>query len=165
MGMQLLLPETIDERLEGTLDAGLCGAFSFKLSSDCSSGFGHRRPVRVAPCATTIEDVQRSLCERSINLESVYQIGIGDEGLAEGHQICPTLLDRVDGKPSRIAIVGDVCAAKRLAERLEIEGIYVVGSACLAFDAVQIGEAERAQAFGQKAIGGLRVAIERGAGA
>ena len=57
--------------------------------------FGERRVIGVALGAAAVEGLLVGRGERGIGLEPFHQIGVGNEGLAEGHEIGRAVLDRV----------------------------------------------------------------------
>ena len=98
--------------------------------------------------------------EERTRTQTVYQIGVTDIGLAEGDHVGVIRRDGIDRKLPVVTVVGDVPAAERSVQRLVVESRGRIRPSCLAFDGMEIAQAELAEFTGEMAISRLRVAVQ-----
>ena len=81
-----------------------------------------QRIVGVALVCAAIEGLAVGGIERRVEIEPGYQVGVGDERLAEGDEIGAALCDGFVGACFVEAVIGDDDAAEAALDLLVIEG-------------------------------------------
>ncbi len=92
-------------------------------------------------------------------LQAIYQIRIGDEGAAESDQVAMTAGDGFTRHQAVVAVIHHPGAVEALMQCIVIKRRVIARAASVAFDHVQIGQAELVQLFHQIVEQRLRLAF------
>src|ERR1700722_12959852 len=119
------------------------------------------REIYIAFSTAAVKGLLRGGREGLIQAQPLDEIGIGDEGAPERDHVRLPARDRLHCQFAVVTVVGDIGAAKCPAQSLKVELALCVVAARLAFDAMQVGEAQRTKPLSEKSVGYLRIAVER----
>ena len=123
--------------------------------------------VGIALGAAAVQRLAHRLCERRIDAQSLDQVGVADEVLAERDHVGAAALHDLDRHCTRVAVVDDpralrVALFEARAQRDEVERRVVARAAGRAFDDVDERELERCEFVNHQPVHGLRVGVGPG---
>eukprot|EP01022_Parablepharisma_sp_SALTPOND_P021765 TRINITY_DN435_c1_g1_i1.p1 TRINITY_DN435_c1_g1~~TRINITY_DN435_c1_g1_i1.p1 ORF type:complete len:1304 (+),score=494.29 TRINITY_DN435_c1_g1_i1:15351-19262(+) len=128
--------------------------------SACRSGQLQGRIVGIAGRPAAIEGVRIEGGQRGTMLEARHQVGIGDPGAAEGHQVGQVALACLLRQRQVIAVVGDIDTLEEITQHLQVEAVLDLARAAGgAFDHVQVDQLVAVQLLHHIAEECLRIAV------
>ena len=118
-----------------------------------------RRIIRVALCAAAVERRLVPRVQRRALLQAFDQVGVGNERFSKRDQVGGVGLEHLVRQIEIIAVVGDIGAAKALAQACIVERRDIARAAGRAFDDVDVGQLQRVEPIDDVIEQRLRIAV------